>query len=182
MHEMTAINLKDAFGGESMAHMRYKIWSAKAEQEGYPNVARLFAAIAYAEQVHASNHFKVLKDSGGEFRVGSGGGFGLGTTVENLQGGIDGENFEVNEMYAAYLAVAREQGEKAAERSFHYAISAEKIHAAMYQEARQAVESGRDFEIGTIHICDCCGYTCSGELPDKCPICGVGGKQFTSFA
>ena len=56
MREMTKKALNDAFTGESMAHMKYLIFSQMAEKEGYKNVARLFKAIAFAEQVHATNH------------------------------------------------------------------------------------------------------------------------------
>ena len=55
MNEMTASNLKSAFGGESMAHMRYLCWGEAAIKEGYPNVGNLFEAVAYAERVHAGN-------------------------------------------------------------------------------------------------------------------------------
>ena len=48
---MTDGNLKSAFAGESQAHMRYGIFAQRADKEGYSNVARLFEAIAYAEQV-----------------------------------------------------------------------------------------------------------------------------------
>lgn len=99
MHESTAENLRSAFGGESMAHMRYKVWAERAEKEGFPNVARLFRAIARAEQSHASGHFAAMKDVAGAFLVASGGGFGLDGTSANLQGAIDGELHEVNEMY-----------------------------------------------------------------------------------
>jgi rubrerythrin len=57
MHAMTAENLGTAFGGESMAHVRYKLWAKKAQQDGFANVARLFTAISFAEEVHASKHF-----------------------------------------------------------------------------------------------------------------------------
>lgn len=53
MRIMTEKNLRDAFAGESMAHMKYQIYSSIAEKEGFPNVAKLFKAIAYAELVHA---------------------------------------------------------------------------------------------------------------------------------
>ena len=49
MHEMTKANLEAAFAGESQAHMRYLAFAAAAEKEGWPNIARLFRAIAYAE-------------------------------------------------------------------------------------------------------------------------------------
>ena len=60
MHDMTAANLRNAYGGESMAHMRYKIWGERAGKEGFPNVERLFKAIASAETIHAGNHFREL--------------------------------------------------------------------------------------------------------------------------
>lgn len=166
MRKMTEDNLKSAFAGESQAHMRYLIFADKAEEEGFKNVARLFRAIAYAEQVHASNHYNVL----GMIR----------STVENLQEAINGETFEVNEMYPAYNAVAKLQDERGAERTTEWALQAEKIHAAMYQRARQAVESGRDMPLGAIYVCSLCGYTSEEEF-DRCPICGATKDKIRKF-
>jgi len=90
---MTESNLRSAFAGESQAHMRYLIFADRAEKEGYANVARLFRAIAYAEQVHATNHYRELGD--------------INVSPQNLQVAIDGESWEVEEMYPAYLAVAQ---------------------------------------------------------------------------
>ena len=56
--DMTEANLRNAYAGESQAHMRYLIYKEMAEKEGFPNVSRLFHAAAYAEKVHASTHFK----------------------------------------------------------------------------------------------------------------------------
>jgi len=57
---MTQDALVSSYGGESMAHMRYLIFADIAEKEGFKNVARLFRAIAFAEQVHARNHYQRL--------------------------------------------------------------------------------------------------------------------------
>ena len=88
MHATTASNLRNAHGGESMAHMRYQLWGKKAEEEGFPNVARLFLAISFAEMIHASNHFYVLGDLFRDALCCSAAIFGLGNTSQNLQGGI----------------------------------------------------------------------------------------------
>ncbi len=48
-NEMTAKNIRSAFGGESQAYQRYIAWGKIAEKEGFPNVGLLFKAIAYAE-------------------------------------------------------------------------------------------------------------------------------------
>ncbi|MBN1583175.1 MAG: rubrerythrin family protein [Anaerolineae bacterium] len=165
MHAMTQANLEAAFAGESQAHMKYMIFADQAEKEGYPQVARLFRAISYAEQVHATNHFRQLN--------------GVGDTVANLKEAMGGENFEVTEMYPAYDAVAKLQGEKGAILSIHYALEAEKIHEAMYNEARQLVGTGQDREATTVHICEVCGHTVIGEAPDKCPVCSR--TQFKAF-
>ena len=167
MRKMTEHNLKDAYAGESQAHMKYLAFAKKAEDEGKPNVARLFRAIAFAEMVHAHNHLKVLE--------------GVGSTEENLQTAIDGENFEVEEMYPAYDAVAKLQEEKGAIRSVHFAVEAEKIHAAMYAEAKQSVKEGKDHAIGDLFICPVCGYTAEGHAPDHCPVCNVPAAKFVKF-
>ncbi len=167
MRRMTEENLKAAFAGESQAHMRYLIFAEVAEREGKPNIARLFRAIAYAEQVHATNHYREL---------------GLvKATSENLGEAIAGETFEVEEMYPAYDAVAELQGENGAKRSIHYALEAEKVHAEMYRKAKEAAESGKDVELGTVYICPVCGYTVEGEAPEYCPVCGAPRDRFRSF-
>ena len=182
MHDMTAANLRNAYGGESMAHMRYRTWGDKAEQDGFPNTARLFRAITFAEQIHANNHFREMRDLVGAFLCASGAIFGLGGTSQNLQGGIDGETFEVNEMYPTYLETAKFQGEKGAQQSFYYALSAEKTHAALFQKAKTAVDSGKDVKLGPVQVCTVCGFTHEGDAPDKCPICGAKKEKFRTFA
>lgn len=167
MRKMTHSNLEAAFAGESQAHMKYLIFSARAEQEGLPNVARLFRAIAYAEQVHATNHFKAL-------------GY-LGKTAENLGAAIGGETYEVEEMYPAFLAVAELQGEKSAVRSNNWALEAEKIHADMYGKAKAAAESGDDVRLGQVYVCSLCGWTGEGEPPDECPLCKASRDKFVIF-
>ena len=167
MKKMTEGNLQAAFAGESQAHMRYLIFAEKAEKEGDANVARLFRAIAFAEQVHATNHFKNLD--------------GIGGTAENLQVAIDGENYEVEEMYPVYRAVAELQGEKGAVRSTTWALEAEKVHSELYSQAKASVTEGKDADIGEIYICEVCGWTGTGEKPDKCPLCGAKGDRIRTF-
>ncbi len=167
MHKMTQSNLEAAFAGESQAHMKYLIFADKAEQEGFANVARLFRAISFAEQVHATNHLTALSHVGG--------------TADNLQAAIGGETYEVEEMYPAFVAVSELQEERAATRSEKWALEAEKVHAGMYEQARQAVLSGKDAQIGTIHICSVCGWTVEGDAPDRCPICGAKKEKFRAF-
>lgn len=167
MKEMTKDNLKASFAGESQAHMKYLAFAARAQKEGKTQIARLFQAVAYAEQVHAINHLKELGE--------------VGNTVTNLEAAIAGENFEVDEMYAAYLEVADLQAEKGAKRSMTYAIEAEKIHANLYASAKEAAESGQDLDINEVYVCPICGFTHLGEPPDRCPVCNEKKEKFHLF-
>jgi len=165
--KMTRKFLEDAFAGESMAHMKYLIFAEQAEKEGFPNIAKLFKAIAHAEFIHAKNHFIALGN--------------LGKTLENLQTGIDGETYEVEEMYPVFKNAAEFQGEKEAVRTTHYALEAEKVHAELYKKAKELAESGKDIEAKKVYICPVCGYTALDEVPEKCPVCGVPGDKFVVF-
>jgi len=178
---MTADFLRSAYGGESMAHMRYLIWGDIADKEKMPNIGRLFKAIAYAEWAHADNHFRVLGEQKGDFTVPAGAVFGVGKTADNLQGAINGELHEVKQMYPVYLETARYQNEKGAEKAFHFALEAEKIHAKLFQDAQTAAKQDRDMTIGAIHVCPICGYTGTDNQPDVCPICGAKKDVFKTF-
>ncbi len=180
-NDMTADFLRSAYGGESMASMRYYIWGDHAAKQGMPNIARLFAAIAYAEQAHATNHFRELGAQAGGAAVTAGAVFGLGTVAENLQGAIDGELHEVEQMYPVYLQAAQFQQENGAERAFRYALEAEKIHAKMFKDAQDAAKQSKDMVLGDVYICPVCGHTGEGEAPDFCPVCGVKKNLFKIF-
>lgn len=167
MKKMTEENLRAAFAGESQAHMKYLIFADEAEKRGRTNTARLFRAVAFAEKVHATNHLKALG--------------ALGDGPGNLGVAIDGETFEVEEMYPTYAATAEMQQEKAALRSMNWALEAEKVHAEMYGEAKKAEEGGSDVELGVVQVCDLCGWTVEGDAPEKCPLCGARKERFKAF-
>jgi rubrerythrin len=181
MKQITEQHMINAFGGESMANMRYRHFAVQAEKEGYSNVARLFTAVAYAEYIHAGDHYRVLKHLESGYLANSMGAFGPGDTAKNLGLAIDGETFEVEEMYPAYMQVADMQGEKDAYRSFDWSYQTEKEHKALYEKAKAAVDSGKDVDLGPVQVCEVCGYTLEGEAPEKCPVCGAKKEKFSAY-
>lgn len=178
---MTDEFLHAAYGGESMAHMRYLIWGQMAEKEGFPKTGKLFEAISYAERIHATNHFREIGGSTADASVTSGGGFGVGKTVDNLQGAINGELHEVEQMYPVYLNTAKLQEETGAQRSFHYALEAEKIHAGLFKQAQNLAKEGKDMELESVYICPICGHTILDGAPDNCPVCGAKKEMYKKF-
>jgi rubrerythrin len=167
MRKMTESFLQAAFAGESQAHMRYLAFAERARKEGFPNLARTFEAIAFAEQVHATNHLRVLN--------------GIKGSADNVQEALDGETFEIVEMYPVYHSTAEFQAEKDAVRTTNAALEAEKVHAAMYTDAKKSIEGGKDVGGGTVYICESCGFTALGEAPERCPVCGAPKARFRAF-
>lgn len=160
----TQDDLKTAFSGESQANQRYLAFAKKADQEGFAQIARLFRAAAAAESVHAGNHLRADE--------------GVKSTLENLKEALGGENYEVNSMYPPMLATAQEENQKKAATSFGWALEVEKIHAALYAEAINNMDSKEDYEYT---ICPFCGYTHKGPAPEKCPVCGASGSKFETI-
>ena len=158
----TTEDLKAAFAGESQASRRYWIWAKKADDEGYPQVAKLFRAAADAETTHASNHLRALGQ--------------ILSTAENLQAAIAGENYEVESMYPEFIKDAEQEQVKKAVTSFHWAWEAEKVHAQAYIAALETL--GSDPSLEDYYVCPVCGFLHRGSAPDKCPICGTPGSRF----
>jgi rubrerythrin len=157
----TQENLKTAFAGESQANRRYLAFSKKAEKDGYPQIAKLFRAVAEAETIHAHAHLRMMK--------------GIGSTADNLKEAISGETHEFSEMYPKMIEEAAAEGEKAAERIFNYANEVEKIHANLYQNALNNMDNIPEQDY---YVCSVCGYTCENKPPETCPVCNAKAKVF----
>ena len=160
----TSDNLQEAFAGESQANRKYLAFAAKAEQDGFPQVAKLFRAAADAETVHAHAHLRVLG--------------GIKDTAANLEEAVEGEGHEFKIMYPEFLAEAQKEDNKPAAFSFKNALAVEEIHHGLYEEALKAVASGSDLPATGIFVCPVCGNTVEGEAPDQCPICNVPKDRF----
>ena len=160
----TEENLKAAFAGESQANRKYLAFAKEAEKEGFPNVAKLFRAVAEAETVHAHNHLRILKM--------------IKATKENLQAALNGEIYEFTEMYPEFIKVASQEGVSEAVTSFSYANQVEKIHGELYKKAIETLDQNKDIERKELFVCGVCGYTAEGEAPDTCPVCGSPKKIF----
>lgn len=158
----TEKNLKDAFAGESQANRKYLAFAQKAEEEGYPQAAKLFRAAAEAETIHAHSHLRALN--------------GVGTTAENLKEAIGGETYEFESMYPPMIKTAEEEGNQDAAKSFSLANAVEKIHAELYQSVLDNLDSPKDVDY---YVCSVFGNTVEKEAPDTCPICGAKAKAFS---
>jgi len=159
----TEINLKDAFAGESQANRKYLAFAKQAEQDGLPNIARLFRTAAEAETIHAHGHLAAMG--------------GVKSTAENLKAAIDGETYECTQMYPPMLQQAEADNHKA-KRMFGFAAKAEAVHAKLYKMAMEAAQQGKDLTETAFYLCPFCGHIELGKAPDSCPICGAKKEKF----
>ena len=153
-------NLKTGFVAESQAHLRNLAFAMKAEQEGYPQVARLFRAIAEAEAVHAFNHFRLLGAVSG--------------TQENLESAFERENL-ASSTYPQFIRAANEEGNTSVAMVLTYSRDVEKGHAKLYKKALAHMMAEEENEY---YVCQVCGHVSDGVLPNECPICGAPKEKF----
>lgn len=160
----TKDNLEHAFAGESQASRKYLYFAEKAEKEGYSYIAQLFRAASEAETVHARNHLKIMQ--------------GIQSTRDNLIAAMGGEQHEFTEMYPDFIAQAKSENNSEAVKSFDMANKVEQIHHTLYASALSMLEKGQPIKEQPFYVCQYCGNTVEGEIPEKCPVCAMPKKMF----
>ena len=179
---ITVQNLLSAFEGESNAHAKYTAFAVKADADGLHGAASLFRAAARAEQIHAANHARVIKQLGGEVQCEIHA-VEVKTTLDNLKAALDGEQYEIDTMYPGFLEEATARNATSAIRTFTGALEAEKTHARLYGEAIALLVGGKkDSWIGAardFYVCPVCGYTSETEEEhERCPVCNCPWERF----
>lgn len=169
----TAKNVLTAFAGESQARNRYTYFASKAREEGYMQIADVFAETADQEKEHAKRFFSFLE--GGEAAIQASFPSGvIATTAENLEAAAAGENHEWTSMYPSFAKTALDEGFDMVAKAFEAVAVAEKQHERRYQGLRKNVVEKRVFkrESRVVWRCRNCGYLYEGdEAPKVCPAC-----------
>lgn len=122
--------LRDAFAAEARANRRYLYFAAKADVEGFNDVAALFRSAAEGETGHAHGHLEYLEAVGDPDT-----GLPIGSTVDNLHAAVAGETQEFTESYPAMARTAREEGFDEIADWFEILAKAERSHAKRFQKA-----------------------------------------------
>ena len=131
----TEQNLKDAFAGESQANRRYLYFAAKADVEGYNDVAAVFRSTGEGETGHAHGHLNYLEETGDPAT-----GLPIGETSDNLKAAVAGETYEYTDMYPGMAKTAREEGFEEIADWFETLAKAEKSHAGKFQKTLDSIK------------------------------------------
>ncbi len=153
-----------AYEGESKAALRLKIYAKKAEQEGYPQMAKLFRVIALSEEVHGERSLRMLREIKG--------------TEDNLKSSFESEANIAGVAYDQFFKLAAENGNAGAGTIFSQSRDVEGGHAKLYKEAMSHLMEERET---TYYICQVCGYVSDGILPEQCPVCQAPKEQFVKY-
>lgn len=158
----TAANLQAAFAGESQARNKYTYYASKAKEDGYQQIAAIFAETADNEMEHAKMWFKLLHDNG------------IPATVTNLADAAQGENYEWTSMYKEMAEEAKEEGFDAIARLFSMVAEIEKSHEERFLKLLENVKQELVFSKDGDAIWQCrnCGHIMVGKTaPQVCPVC-----------
>lgn len=182
----TAQNLITSFVGESQANMRYTLAAKVAKDEGYVQISRIFEETAMNEREHAARFFKFLRE---EYKLED---IELNEnytkwpvvwhdTVTNLQGAINGEAEEADDMYPSFADVADEEGFPEIARAFRNIAKVEDAHKERYEKLKYNIENDQVFKRDekVLWMCGNCGFLIEAyEAPKICPACAHGQEYF----
>ncbi len=163
----TEQNLHAAFAGESMARNKYTYFAKVARKEGFHYIAKLFEETADNEMRHAKDEFTMLG--------------GISDTAANLRICIEGENYEVTEMYPNFAKDAEAEGNKEAVILFKMIAKIEAHHRDRFEKLLAMIEAGTVYkrESPIKWKCSVCGYIHIGkEPPAVCPCCKHSREHF----
>jgi len=179
----TEKNLLAAFAGESQARNRYVFAAKVAKKEGYVQISAFFKETAENEERHAKSFFKFLE--GGKIEIVSTYPAGVtGTTVENLEEAIAGENEEWSILYPLAAKTAQDEGFPEVAALFKSIAKVEQAHEERYKKLLHNIQTGSVFKKETTVKWKCrkCGYIHEGkEALNVCPACSHPKAHFEVF-
>ena len=166
--QKTIENMKTAYRGEMTATAKYAAYSKKAESDGFHPVALLYKGVSIAENIHASNHRKVLQEASAVIPIVIPA-FVVKSTKENLHDDIEGEANEAKTIYPSYLKMAEEANNQLAHTSILYAMETEKKHKVFFEKALGDINSNTMQTMPSVYfVCPDCGNTYEASAPKRC--------------
>lgn len=133
----TVKNLNSAYQNEANAVNRYQLYAERAKQEGYPQVEKLFHALAQSESIHRENYRQALHSLGKQPPQVKLETIVVRSTRENLDEPTKSEAKETAKVYPKYIQQAEKDHVDPAIRAFIYSRDSEAEHLTLVNKARQ---------------------------------------------
>lgn len=169
----TEQNLMNAFAGETMATSRYTYYAKVAQKEGYEQIAEIFLETSEHEKSHAKTFYRFVEGTkirvNAEYPVAQ-----IGSTIENLESAITGENEESENLYTKFEQIAVKEGFKEIALKFRLISQIEKFHKERFIRLLENILNETTFkrEKKVKWMCRKCGFIHESEnAPRNCPAC-----------
>jgi rubrerythrin len=180
----TIAAMQERYADEVLAHHKYGAYAQRALDEGFPNIAHLFRALANSEGIHARNFERLLEQLGSEVQVPVGEPE-ITTTRKHLQSATQVEADEIDTQYPEILERIRPEGYLPAIESTTWAWKAEQQHRDLIIKIRDAATIWFGLLVNRIegepshyHVCRICGSTLDRPPARTCPICGHPASEY----
>lgn len=160
MDSKTRHHLEEIFLEVSRGATRKKLYALRAEQDGAPQLARLFRAIAVSEEAQATRLLIQLRGQ-------------TGKNEENCTLTFTEEIPELISRYEQAAETAEKAGNKAMHSAFFQSARVERKHLSLKKKLDRNSALATDY-----HVCGFCGFIMEGEAPDNCPICTAPPSRF----
>lgn len=148
-------NMMAIFALRSVESARNQVRALKADKEGRGREARLFRALANAQQVHAAKALMLLRGV-------------IGDTDGNLssaEAAVESSSKALRSM----IKVAVKERSAPEESSMTQFMKASYSHSATVKSTEQEE---------AYQVCQICGFISSDGVPERCPVCRAVPQQF----
>jgi len=152
------------YEGEAKAALRLKVFAKKADQEGLPQISKLFRVIAFSEEIHGERALRMLRE--------------IKDTETNLKESFQSETNIAGVAFGHFIELAEGVRDITASNIFSNSRDVEDGHANLYKKAMLHLMGERET---TYYVCSVCGYVSDGILPETCPVCSAPKNQFVEF-
>ena len=170
--------LQILYQDEVLAYNNYQAFAKKSQAEDYPNIAKLFVAIAKSESIHARNFKDQLSALGTTAEELPQLKIKVSSTRKNLKFATAVELEEIDKKYPQFIEQITPENHAEAIQYITYAWKAEKQH----RELLKKIKSGTGMFFGLLtqkiegspspyFVCQRCGSTLTQIPQATCPIC-----------
>lgn len=165
----TLTDLQAAYQDEKNDMAIYISFAKIAESDNLPDAAKLFKALAKAEEIHSKVLGKAIKELGAEPKFTPVTNIGK-TTKENLEYAIKNETADKEQIYAPLLTLAENEEVKQAIRAIRETKSVENQNGILIKNALENFESLNSGN-AEYYVCSVCGFPVRKINFGFCPIC-----------
>lgn len=177
--------MQERYADEMRAYQNYAVFSQKAIEEGYPNIAYLFTSLAESEFIHARNFRARLRELGTEPRPVSGLDVKASSTKSNLNAAVTVEAHEIDYKYPDIVKLISPENHQQSIDATTWAWQSEAQHRNLIIKMQKnvvrwwgIVSSKIEERPVTYYVCQVCGSTLVAIPKETCPICASPASEY----